>query len=123
MPLRQYTRERSTKALAAVTALHQLHCVWRHGPRPWSLLLDQAMESAGAADTQVAVHYLHLLSPTLTSCLCQLGEAGIRIPGPESSQQQPAQADLATIKESLVTVHRDPQVSSLSSSSSSSSSL
>ena len=44
--------------------------------------------------------------------LCQLGEAGIRIPGPESSQQQPAQADLATIKESLVTVHRDPQVSS-----------
>ena len=84
----QYTRERSTKALAAVTALHQLHCVWRHGPRPWSLLLDQAMESAGAADTQVAVHYLHLPSPTLTSC-ASWGRPASGSPGRRAASSSP----------------------------------
>ena len=52
-----------------MTALHQLHCVWRHGPRPWSLLLDQAMESAGAADTQVPGGILlELLTINRQSC-------------------------------------------------------
>ena len=36
-----YTQGKSTKALAAVTALHKLHAVRKMGPRPWSLLLEQ----------------------------------------------------------------------------------
>ena len=39
-----YTQGKSTKALAAVTALHKLHAVRKLGPRPWSLLLEQVRD-------------------------------------------------------------------------------
>ena len=85
-----YSRQKSIKALAAVTGLHKLHNLKKHGARPSSLLLEQVLENSG---------------------LSQNGQfVGDRLKLPSSCPSaEPGAGDVSNIKESGVTTHRDPQ--------------
>jgi len=89
-----YCSQKSTKALAAVTGLHKLHCLKRHGHRPSSLLLEQVMEYSGQSSSAGGQF------------------VGDRLKGPSlpaSNDAAGERQDLVNIKESGVITHRDPQ--------------
>ena len=85
-----YSRQKSIKALAAVTGLHKLHNLKKHGARPSSLLLEQVLENSGQSQGGQFV--------------------GDRLKLPSSCPSaDPGAGDVTNIKESGVTTHRDPQ--------------
>ena len=45
--LQAFSKSESNRAVFAVTALQRLHCLKKQGPRPHSLLLEQALSSSG----------------------------------------------------------------------------
>ena len=85
-----YSRQKSIKALATVTGLHKLHNLKKHGAKPSSLLLEQVLEYSGQSQGGQFV--------------------GDRLKLPSGyPSTEPGGGDVTNIKESGVTVHRDPQ--------------
>ena len=85
-----YSRQKSIKALATVTGLHKLHNLKKHGAKPSSLLLEQVLEYSGQSQGGQFV--------------------GDRLKLPSSyPSAETGGGDVTNIKESGVTVQRDPQ--------------
>ena len=113
-----YTQGKSTKALAAVTALHKLHAVRKMGPRPWSLLLEQVrafkmlVSVSDDDDVQVMEYsgHSHGDSGFVGDRLKLTGAGGGAEPGGQTAGGSGTAAETAAaIKETGVTTHRDPQ--------------